>query len=154
MTAYCFDSSAVVKRYAPERGSAWVKSIVQPTAGNSVYLAQIGIVEIAAALSRKVRTHELRREDYEAALGLFLTDVRNAEFTLIPVSDHIIELAVDLTGRHPLRGYDAVHLATAVILNRALHEADAPPLTFVAADTRLCDAAGREGLLSVDPNQH
>jgi predicted nucleic acid-binding protein len=154
VTAYCFDSSAVVKRYAPERGSAWVKSIVQPTAGNAVYLAQIGIVEIAAALSRKVRTHELRREDYEAALGLFLTDVRNAEFILIPVSDHIIELAVDLTGRHPLRGYDAVHLATAVILNRALHEADAPPLTFVAADTRLCKAAGREGLLSVDPNQH
>jgi hypothetical protein len=151
---YCFDSSAVVKRYAPERGSAWVKSIVQPTAGNSVYLAQIGIVEIAAALSRKVRTNELRREDYEAVLGLFLTDVRNAEFILIPVSDQIIELAVDLTGRHPLRGYDAVHLATAVILNRALHEAGVSPLTFVAADTRLCEAAGREGLLSADPNQH
>jgi hypothetical protein len=59
-----------------------------------------------------------------------------------------------LTGRHPLHGYDAVHLAAAVILNRAMHEADAPPLTFVAADTRLCDAAGGEGLLSVDPNQH
>ena len=64
---YCFDSSAVVKRYAPERGSAWVKSVVQPTSGNSVYFAQIGIVEIAAALSRKVRTNELRREDYVAA---------------------------------------------------------------------------------------
>jgi hypothetical protein len=91
-------------------GVAWVKSIVQPTAGNVVYLAQIGMVEIAAALSRKVRTLELRRDDYEAALGLFLTDVRNAEFTLIPVGDQIIEFAVDLTGRHPLRGYDAVHL--------------------------------------------
>ena len=68
---YCFDSSAVVKRYAPERGSTWVKSIVQPIAGNAVYLAQISVVEIAAALSRKVRTHEFRREDYEAALGLF-----------------------------------------------------------------------------------
>jgi predicted nucleic acid-binding protein len=151
---YCFDSSAVVKRYAPERGSTWVKSIVQPAAGNAVYLAQIGIVEIAPALSRKVRTQELHRGDYEAASGLFLTDVRSAEFILIPISDQITELAVDLTGRHPLRGYDAVYLATAVILNRALHEAGAPPLTFVAADTRLCEAAGREGLLSVDPNQH
>ena len=65
-----------------------------------MYLAQIGIVEIAAALSRKVRTHELHRGDYEAALGLFLTDVRNAEFILIAISDQIIELAVDLTGRH------------------------------------------------------
>ena len=151
---YGFDSSAVVKRYAPERGSAWVKSIVQPTSGNSVYLAQIGVVEIAAALSRKVRTNELRREEYAAALGLFLADVRNAEFILIPINDQIIELAVDLTGRHPLRGYDAVHLATAVILNRALREADTSPLVFVAADTRLCEAAGREGFLSENPNEH
>jgi predicted nucleic acid-binding protein len=151
---YCFDSSAVVKRYAPERGSAWVKSIVQPTSGNSVYLAQIGVVEIAAALSRKVRTNELRREEYAAALGLFLADVRNTEFILIPLSDPIIELAVELTGRHPLRGYDAVHLATAVTLNTALREADTSPLVFVAADTRLCEAAGREGLLSENPNEH
>jgi predicted nucleic acid-binding protein len=150
---YCFDSSAVVKRYAPERGSAWVKSIVQPTSGNSVYLAQIGVVEIAAPLSRKVRTNELRREEYAAALGLFLADVRNAEF-ILPINDQIIELAVDLTGCHPLRGYDAVHLATAVTLNTALREADTLPLVFVAADTRLCEAAGREGLLSENPNEH
>jgi predicted nucleic acid-binding protein len=108
-----------------------------------VYLAQIGVVEIAAALSRKVRTNELRREEYAAALGLFLADVRNAEFILIPLSDPIIELAVELTGRHPLRGYDAVHLATAVTLNTALREADTSPLVFVAADTRLCEATGR-----------
>jgi predicted nucleic acid-binding protein len=62
--------------------------------------------------------------------------------------------AVELTGRHPLRGYDAVHLATALTLNTALREADTSPLVFVAADTRLCEAAGREGFLSENPNEH
>ena len=44
---YYFDSSAAVKRYAPEKGSEWVKSIVEPTVGNTVYLGQVGVVEIA-----------------------------------------------------------------------------------------------------------
>lgn len=55
---YYFDSSAAVKRYAAEKGSEWVKSIVEPIKENTVCLAQVGIVEIAAALSKKVRTKE------------------------------------------------------------------------------------------------
>jgi hypothetical protein len=74
----------------------------------------VGLVEIAAALSRKVRTGELSHDDYEAALRLFLTDVRNEEYVIAPLSDHVVELAVEFTRRHPLRGYDAVHLATAM----------------------------------------
>src|SRR5467141_1778369 len=114
---YCFDSSAVVKRYATERGSAWVRSIVPSDAENTIYLGQVGIVEIAAALSRKVRTQELSHDEYEAALWLFLMDVRNDEYVVTPLSDYIVELAVNLTRRHPLRGYDTVHLATAIALN-------------------------------------
>jgi predicted nucleic acid-binding protein len=151
---YCCDSSAVVKRYAPEQGSAWVKSLGASDVENSLYLAQIGLVEIAAALSRKVRTQELSRDDYEAALWLFLTDVQAEAYVIAPLSDPIVELAVDLTRRHPLRGYDAVHLATAVTLNKALLGADVAPLTFVAADDRLCAAARGEGLTTENPNAH
>ena len=151
---YCFDSSAVVKRYAPETGSAWVKSIVAPASEDTIYLGQVGVVEIAAALSRKVRTQELSQEDYEAALWLFLIDVRNEAYVIAPLSDHIVELAVGLTRRHPLRGYDAVYLATAMTLNAALLGADLSPLVFVAADTRLCEAARGEGLSTENPNDH
>lgn len=48
---YYFDSSAAVKRYASEKGSRWVKDIVEPAAENIIYLGQIGVVEIATALS-------------------------------------------------------------------------------------------------------
>ena len=76
---YYFDSSAVVKRYAPERGSEQVNAIVESTE-NTVYLNQIGVVEVAAAFARKARTQELTIEDYEAALWLFLADVADHEF--------------------------------------------------------------------------
>lgn len=151
---YYFDSSAAVKRYAPEKGSEWARLLVEPIEENTVYLGQVGVVEIAAALSRKVRTKELTQEDYEAALWLFLRDVQNEEYIIAPVSDQVVDLTVDLTRRHPLRGYDAVHLATAITLNTALVEAGLPPLTFVSADGVLCEAARGEGLPADNPNEH
>lgn len=151
---YYFDSSAAVKRYAPEKGSQWVKALVAPEAKNVIYLGQIGIVEIAAALSKKVRTKELTGENYEAALRLFLADVQNEEYITASLSDAVVQLAVDLTKRHPLRGYDAVHLATAVSLNAALLSAEIPPLVFVTGDRILREAAQSEGLVVDNPDEH
>lgn len=151
---YYFDSSAAIKRYAPEKGSEWIKTIAAPERGNTIAIGQIGVVEIAAALSKKVRTRELARDDYEAALLLFLTDVRNEEYNITQIHDRIIELAVDLTRRHPLRGYDAIHLATASVINSALLEAEGPQLTFVSADKILCEAAQAEGLLVSNSDEH
>lgn len=141
---YYFDSSATVKRYASEKGSHWIKEIVEPGAGNIIYISQIGVVEIAAALSRKVRTQELTRENYEAALQLFLADVQNEEY----ITANLIQLAVELTKRHPLRGYDAVHLATALSLNTALVDSGTPTIVVVTADRILREAARAEGLLA------
>jgi predicted nucleic acid-binding protein len=154
MMVYYFDSSAAVKRYASEKGSLWVKDIVEPVAENVIYLGQIGVVEIAAALSKKVRTKELTPEDYEAALQLFLADVQNQEYVIASVNDQIIQLAVDLTKRHPLRGYDAVHLATAVSLNKTLLEAALPTLVFVTGDRILHEAAQTERLAVENPDEH
>lgn len=145
---YYFDSSATVKRYASEKGSHWIKEIVEPAAENIIYIGQIGVVEIAAALSKKVRTQELTRENYEAALQLFLADVQNEEYITANLNDAIIQLAVELTKRHPLRGYDAVHLATALSLNTALVDSGAPTIVVVTADRILREAARAEGLLA------
>jgi predicted nucleic acid-binding protein len=137
-----------------KRGSESIKGLRASASEDTIYFGQVGIVEIAAALSRKVRTHELNQEEYEAALWVFLMDVRNEAYVIAPLSDHIIELAVDLTRRHPLRGYDAVHLATAMTLNTTLLGADLPPLVFVASDARLCEAAQGERLSTENPNDH
>ena len=36
MAAYVFDSSAVVKRYVRETGTAWVLSVLEPGAGHAI----------------------------------------------------------------------------------------------------------------------
>lgn len=118
-----------------------------------VYMGQIGVVEIAAALSKKVRMNEISEDDYQSAVLLFLIDVRNEEYFLLPLSDQIIESAVNLTRKYPLRAYDAVHLANAVVLNTTLLEANLPSLVFVASDRILCKAAQDEGLSNINPDE-
>lgn len=147
---YYFDSSAVVKRYAEEKGSQWVVRITD-SAVDAIYISQIGIVEIAAALSRKRRTRELTAEAYEAALFLFLDEVRREIFGVMPVQDEVVQGAIRLTQRHALRGYDAVQLASALTLNGGLVAAGLSPLVFVSADAALCQAAEAEGLVGCCP---
>lgn len=55
MAVYLVDSSAIVKRYANENGSAWVMSITDPVAGNEIFVARITGAEVVSALERRAR---------------------------------------------------------------------------------------------------
>lgn len=55
MPFYQFDASGLVKRYATEVGSGWVKAIGDPQAGNLIGIASITQVEVVSALARKIR---------------------------------------------------------------------------------------------------
>jgi len=81
-------------------------------------------------------------------------DVQNEEYIVSTLSDKVVEVAVNMTRRHPLRAYDAVHLATATNINAALMQAGLPSVIFVSADITLCEAAKAEGLSVDDPNDH
>lgn len=55
--------------------------------------------------------------------------------------------------QHPLRAYDAVQLASALVSNQQLATADLDPLVFVCGDSRLLEIARQAGLETIDPNQ-
>ena len=150
---YLLDASVVVKRYAPERGSRWIKGLIA-NPENSVTIVKICIVEVAAALAKKVRTGEISRDDCQQTLNRFLADIERGDYDVLEIDDEVVSFAVNLTQRHPLRGYDAVHLAAALVLNHALAEAGLSSLTFVAADNMLCKAAEKEKLTVENPDQH
>jgi len=61
---------------------------------------------------------------------------------------------MDLTHKHPLRGFDAIQLATALILEDDLKRSGLPGITFVCADKNLCNAAKAEGLTTENPNNY
>jgi len=50
VAVYFFDSSAVFKRYASEIGTIWVLGILDPAAGNIIYMASITGVEVVSGL--------------------------------------------------------------------------------------------------------
>lgn len=154
MTGYCLDASALVKRYAHEPGSTWVLQITDPASQHTVLLAEITLAEVAAALAAKQRAPGgLTLEERDRALSRFLQDC-DEHFLLLPVDRGVIDRAVDLTQRYRLRGYDAVHLATAVVTSGELTAQALPPLVFVASDDDLLTAAKTEGLPAENPVDH
>lgn len=52
MASYFFDSSALVKRYATEPGSAWVENLTDPRVDNRINVAAITHVEVVAAIAQ------------------------------------------------------------------------------------------------------
>ncbi len=50
MVAYFLDSSAAVKLYVVEPGTAWLTKLVDPADSNEIFVVRITPVEIAAAL--------------------------------------------------------------------------------------------------------
>jgi len=154
MSHFYMDASAAVKRYSPESGSAWIKTLTDPTAGHTIILGEITLAEVAAALAAKHRVPGgITQKERDEALALFLSHCDN-EYELIAVGRSIIDRAVNLTQNHRLRGYDAVQLATALVANEALIAAGLAPLMFVAADDDLIAAARIEGLAADNPNLH
>ncbi len=145
---YFFDSSGLVKHYIDEVGSEWVQKTLS-TREVIVAITEIGIVEVVAAFAKRERMKEITSSEYSFARRVFLKIVD--QYNVISVSREVINRAVKLTDRHPLRAYDAVQLATALQLADALAEEDLA-LTFVSADERLCEAAEQETLTVVNPN--
>ena len=63
-------------------------------------------------------------------------------FVVLEVTDQVVKHAGDLAAQRALRGFDALHLASALNLRDRL----ATPVTFLAFDQELTLAAKREAL--------
>ncbi len=152
MPSYFFDTSAIVKRYVAEIGTAWVTGIMAPAAGNLLHLARVTGVEAVSALARRGRSGSLAPAHAVAALARFRADFRT-RFQIVGINVALIKQAMKLAEAHFLRGYDAVQLAAALQVHRrclALGQS----LILVSSDTELNAAAVAEGLLVEDPNSH
>lgn len=154
MSYFYFDSSALVKRYLTEIGSAWVLTLTASSAGHAIMVAEITRVEVAAALAARHRaTGGITHKERDDALDLLLKHC-DTEYQISSLSRTIINRAVNLTQNHRLRGYDALQLATALVTNEALVITGLSPLTLIAADNDLITAARVEGLAADNPNLH
>ncbi len=153
MTACYLDTSALVKYYAREQGTAWITMLVDPAARNALYTIRLTGPEMVAALARKARTGELTPVEATRVIRAFRQDWQ-AWPRVLSVRQVLMDRAMDLVERHGLRGYDAMHLAAALAAADARRRSSLSALTFVSADNDQRNAAAVEGLPVEDPNAY
>ena len=153
MSHYYLDASALVKRYVGETGSDWLQAIIAPSRTLLLFTSRMTIVEVVSAFARRLRDGSLTTEEFAAAHDAFRADCLS-EVQIMPPTLAVVDLACILLEHHPLRAYDAVHLATALEAREFLTSRGYPPLTFISADERLNQAAEAEGLAVDNPHRH
>ncbi len=137
MAIVYFDSSAFVKLLVEEEGSDLAAELWDRC--DSPVSSRLAYPEVRAAIAAAVRDHRLDAAAERTAVRNwehFWAAVRVLDFTE-GVSDH----AGTLAGQHRLRGADAVHLASALMLG--------PGVMLAVWAIRLATAARELGLMAV-----
>ena len=137
MIAYV-DTSSLLKLLIDEDGSDRAE-LIWNTA-DVIASAALIVVEARAALAAATRGGRLTAAQHRGAKGELAALVE--ELTIVEITEDLIVDAAEVAEREALRGYDAVHLAAALIV-----EAD----LVTSADAALCDAAERRGLAVANP---
>jgi predicted nucleic acid-binding protein len=148
VAVYFLDTSAVVKRYVLETGTAWVQSLTVPTGGHMHFLARITLPEMVAAITRRERGGHITPPNAATALSDFRHDFAH-QYQILEITAVLLDQAATLARTYALRGYDAVQLAAALIVRGQV-----PSLTLISADADLNAAATAEALPVEDPNTH
>lgn len=149
MALYFLDSNIIIKYYYTEPGSTWVRSIVDHRA-NGCFISEIAFPEVASALSqlhehkrfgRCFLSSTFQRFEEEVVKGLFVSQLLTTEMLY-----HAAQLALD----HAIKGYDAVQVASAFVIQQNL----SVPLIFVSGDKKALRVGSSVGLKTDNPFDH
>lgn len=151
MPAY-LDTSALVKRYVAEAGSAWVRRLLAHPAQSVIYTVALAQAEVISALQRRVREGRLAGPQAQR-LGQRVAGHFAHRSQVITITQALVEQACVVLQTHPLRAADALHLAAALRIRQLTRAEGVPPPRFVGADATLLTAARAEGFLVDNPLQ-
>jgi predicted nucleic acid-binding protein len=146
MVDFYVDTSALLKRYRFEQGSAAVASLFQHRSAKSLIVSShFTAVEAIGVLARMRKGRLLRALVYQRLVTSIVRDA-GTQFQLLDVNATVVSRAVDLASTHALTGGDALQLGSAI-----LAASSSSNLVFVCSDNHLADAASTEGLQVVNP---
>ncbi len=132
------DTSALVKLYVSEPGTERVRDAI--ARAKTVAASRIAYAEARAALARAHRESRIRTADLRRTVGELDEDWER--LFIVEVTGGVAREAGDLAEQHGLRAYDALQLASALLLQRQLDS----NVAFLAFDEALMAAAADAGL--------
>jgi predicted nucleic acid-binding protein len=143
--ALYLDTSALVKLFIDEDGSAQVRALAKGRAAAEVLLvSQLGYTEASVSLARMVHLARIPAADLPHHLGA-LERYWDESIQGVALSEDVLRDARQLAQRFPLRTYDAIHLASAREAKRMLSESFDGEVRFLAFDGGLTRAASTLG---------
>ena len=151
MSVYYLDTSAAVKRYVDETGSDWIRNLIDAEPPHLLVSSRLLQIEIISALARRFREKSITPSEFAESRTAFDEDCK-LDYQLLGITAEIVTLACRLVERHPLRSYDAIHLAIALNVAQFFLDTGLPPPIFLTADERLIPIAQAEGLATGNPN--
>jgi predicted nucleic acid-binding protein len=132
------DTSSLVKLYVEEDESSKVDALVKSSEVTATSL--IAYAEARAAFARRFREKAFTKGEYHRLKEFFDKDW--SRYLILSVAEDMIRLASDLAEKHSLRGFDSIHLASALTLRQELSS----PIVFSCFDDNLQKASEHEGL--------
>jgi len=132
------DTSALLKQYIQESGSEDVIKMLRVADSHGTNL--LTYVEMASAITRAVRLELIQPDEAQATWKDFLVDWEL--LVRLDISGQITKQAATLAWEYGLRGYDAVHFASAL----AWQDAIDMPVTLATYDRDLWVAAQKAGM--------
>jgi predicted nucleic acid-binding protein len=137
------DTSALVKRYFQEPYSDDVISIWK--SAEQIVTSFVAYAETMASMYRKKREGGIANKLIRKAAGAFQRDWES--FIRVEVNDALNGYIDSVVERYPLRGFDAIHLASAMVIYERLPE----NFLFACFDESLAHAARSEGFETFPP---
>ena len=138
------DSSAIVKQYVSEPGSIDLSKTIAESEINGTSV--VARAEVVAAFRKATRTGALLEREAKDLKRQFERGWPNLVRTR--VTERLAELAANLGWVHGLRGYDSIHLASAI----AWQESLMLPVTLATYDRALWRVAQEINVLVFPPD--
>lgn len=133
------DTSALVKFYYPEENSDRVEELLLKS--ERVYISDLTMVEMASALTQKVRTGDLNKRAETVIWTAFLDDLHVGTVEMVHLLERhhfkAIEIIRKFGGKHGIKTLDALHLSIAHGL---------PDASFLCSDKILLRIATAMGI--------
>lgn len=111
---------------------------------DTVVTTRLLYVEASAGLAQAFRMDRISAQDHRSAITAL--DQLWAEFDVVEADEQLVRRAAQLARLHRLRGYDAVHCASA----EQLEDHD---LVFASGDAKLLAACVELGIATADINR-
>jgi predicted nucleic acid-binding protein len=132
------DTSALLKKYFRETGSDEVIARWKDATG--IVTSSVAYAEALASIHRKKRDIEFNNDIFQKIIHLFRRDWNS--LIRVEVTDELNGWIDKVVSHYPLRGFDAIHLASALIVHDRLPE----KFLFACYDNNLVQAAQSAGL--------